>query len=119
MTPWRLRPRPRACLLPKDKSQVKPALPRVISAPIVTRPDGRVPPVLQKKPLPKPRIITVPPTPKVYPRVFRRIPIPIAPTPVRHPPVREPKEGELVLSEPPSVYFRRIGKTINPPVYLN
>jgi hypothetical protein len=33
--------------------------------------------------------------------------------------VRKPKEGELVLTEPPSKYFSRIGVIIGPPKYLN
>lgn len=33
--------------------------------------------------------------------------------------VRKPKEGELVLKEPPSKYFSRIGVIIAPPRYLN
>jgi hypothetical protein len=33
--------------------------------------------------------------------------------------VRKPKEGELVLKEPPSKYFSRIGVIIGPPRYLN
>jgi len=33
--------------------------------------------------------------------------------------VRKPKEGQLVLTEPPSKYFTRIGVVIGPPKYLN
>jgi hypothetical protein len=33
--------------------------------------------------------------------------------------VRKPKEGELVLKEPPSKYFSRIGVIIGPPKYMN
>lgn len=33
--------------------------------------------------------------------------------------VVEPREGKKILTEPPSVYFRRMGFTINPPVYVN
>lgn len=33
--------------------------------------------------------------------------------------VREPKPDEIFIKEPPSVYFQRMGKKINPPVYLN
>lgn len=116
---WRMRSRVPVCLVSKEKSQVKQASPRLSTQSIVRRPDGRVPPIVHKTPIQKPRIITVPPAPKVYPRVARRVPTNVTPTPITRHHVYQPKEGELVLNEPPSVYFRRIGKIINPPIYLN
>ena len=114
--PWRSGPRPRACLTTKNKPTVQP---RMVAA--ITTPK----PFLHNQ-NPKPVVIPIvrASTP-LKPMIIRPKPPSRKQTPTVHPffakqhKIRQPKESELVLREPPSIYFRRSGKTINPTVYLN